>query len=332
METRKNRNNLLAGLAGLLGVIVIVSLIGLYAAKPEPLIIQGEAEAKEYRVSGKIHGRISEIFTEEGSFVEKGDTLALIFSPELNAKLDQAKAARDAAQAQNRKAIKGARPEQIMGAFELWQKAEVGADIASKSYERVQRLFDKGVIPAQKRDEADAQYRAAVATAKAAKSQYEMAMNGAEKEDREAALALVSRANGAVREVESYIDETCIIAPASGEVSEIFPEEGDLVGTGAPVMSITDLSQMWFTFSVREDLLKGMSTGTVVKVMIPALGEEEFEAKITYMKAMASYATWRSTKVSGGFDAKSFDVKAVPVAAIKGLRPGMSVIIKTEAN
>jgi HlyD family secretion protein len=135
-----------------------------------------------------------------------------------------------------------------------------------------------------------------------------------------------------VREVESYLDETCLIAPASGEVSEIFPEEGDLVGTGAPVMSITDLSNMWFTFSVREDLLRGMTTGTVVKVRIPALGEEEFEAKVTYMKAMASYATWRSTKVSGGFDAKSFEVKAVPLNAIKGMRPGMSVIIKTEAN
>jgi HlyD family secretion protein len=241
-------------------------------------------------------------------------------------------AARDAAQAQNRKAIKGARPEQIMGAFEMWQKAEVGADIASKSYERVQRLFDKGVIPAQKRDEAEAQHKAAAATAKAAKSQYEMAMNGAEKEDREAALALVNRANGAIKEVESYLDETCIVAPSSGEVSEIFPEEGDLVGTGAPIMSITDLSQMWFTFSVREDLLRGLTAGTTVKVMIPALGEESFEAKVTFMKAMASYATWRSTKVSGGFDAKTFELRAVPVAPIKGLRPGMSVIIKTELN
>lgn len=332
METRKNKNNLLAGLAGLLGVIVLVSLIGLYSARPEPLIIQGEVEAKEYRVSGKIPGRINNICAKEGSMVAKGDTLALIFSPELNAKLDQAMAARDAAQAQNRKAIKGARPEQIMGAFEMWQKAEVGADIASKSFERVQRLFDKGVIPAQKRDEAEAQHKAATATAKAAKSQYEMAMNGAEKEDREAALALVNRANGAIKEVESYLDETCIVAPSSGEVSEIFPEEGDLIGTGAPIMSITDLSQMWFTFSVREDLLRGLTAGTIVKVMIPALGEEAFEAKVTFMKAMASYATWRSTKVSGGFDAKTFELRAVPVAPIEGLRPGMTVIIKTELN
>ncbi|MDP3399049.1 MAG: efflux RND transporter periplasmic adaptor subunit [Bacteroidales bacterium] len=332
MKTRKNNNNLLAGLAGLLGVIVIVSLIGLYATKPEPVIIQGEAEAKEYRVSGKIPGRVSEILTEEGAWVNKGDTLAIISSPELNAKLEQAIAARDAAQAQNRKAIKGARPEQIMGAYELWQKAEVGVDISAKSYERVDKLFEKKVVPAQKRDEAEAQYKAAIATAKAAKSQYEMAINGAEKEDREAALALVNRATGAIKEVESYLDEAYIVAPSSGEISEIFPEEGSLVGTGAPIMSITDLTQMWFTFSVREDLLNGLTLGTVVKVQIPALGKEEYEAKVTFIKAMASYATWRSTKVSGGFDAKSFELKATPITPIKALRPGMTVIIKTVVN
>jgi HlyD family secretion protein len=327
---KTSKNNFLISLSVLLGVIVIVSLIGLYVTRPEPFIIQGEVLAKEYRVSGKIPGRISKILTEEGAWVNKGDTLAMIYSPELNAKLDQAMAARDAAQAQNRKAIKGARPEQIIGAFELWQKAEVGADIASKSYQRVQKLYEKEIVTAQKRDEAEAQYKAAIATAKAAKSQYEMAVNGAEKEDRDAALSLVNRANGAIKEVESYLDETYIIAPSSGEVSEIFPGEGSLVGTGAPIINITDLSEMWFTFSIREDLLKGISMGTVVKVQIPALGEETYEAKISYMKAMASYATWRATKVSGGFDAKTFDLKAIPLSPIKNLRPGMTVIIKTD--
>lgn len=327
---KTSKNNFLISLSVLLGVIVIVSLIGLYVTRPEPFIIQGEVLAKEYRVSGKIPGRISKILIEEGAWVNKGDTLAMIYSPELNAKLDQAMAARDAAQAQNRKAIKGARPEQIIGAFELWQKAEVGADIASKSYQRVQKLYEKEIVTAQKRDEAEAQYKAAIATAKAAKSQYEMAVNGAEKEDRDAALSLVNRANGAIKEVESYLDETYIIAPSSGEVSEIFPGEGSLVGTGAPIINITDLSEMWFTFSIREDLLKGISMGTVVKVQIPALGEETYEAKISYMKAMASYATWRATKVSGGFDAKTFDLKAIPLSPIKNLRPGMTVIIKTD--
>lgn len=329
MKTINNKNSMLGGLLGLLGVIVLVSVIGFYAAKPEPLILQGEVEANEYRVSGKIPGRVKEILVEEGMLVKRGDTLAIIDSPELLAKLDQAVAVRSAAEAQNRKAIKGARQEQIMGAYEMWQKAEVGVEITKKSYDRVQKLFDKEVIPAQKRDEAEAQYRAAVATAKAAKSQYDMALNGAEKEDKEAALALVSRANGAVNEVESYLGETYIISPSSGEVTEIFPNRGDLVGTGAPLMGITDMSDMWFTFSVREDLLKEMNTGTTVKIKIPALGDKTYEAKITFMKAMASYATWRSTKVGGQFDAKTFEVKAKPAEVISGLRPGMSAIIET---
>jgi len=329
MKAINNKNSMLGGLLGLLGVIVLVSVIGFYAAKPEPLILQGEVEANEYRVSGKIPGRVKEILVEEGMIIKRGDTLAIIDSPELLAKLDQAVAARSAAEAQNRKAIKGARQEQIMGAYEMWQKAQVGVEITKKSYDRVQKLFDKEVIPAQKRDEAEAQYRAAVATAKAAKSQYDMALNGAEKEDKEAALALVSRANGAVNEVESYLGETFIISPSSGEVTEIFPNRGDLVGTGAPLMGITDMSDMWFTFSVREDLLKEMNTGTTVKIKIPALGDKTYEAKITFMKAMASYATWRSTKVGGQFDAKTFEIKAKPTEAISGLRPGMSAIIET---
>lgn len=329
MKTINNKNSMLGGLLGLLGVIVLVSVIGFYAAKPEPLILQGEVEANEYRVSGKIPGRVKEILVEEGMLVKRGDTLAIIDSPELLAKLDQAVAARSAAEAQNRKAIKGARQEQIMGAYEMWQKAEVGVEITKKSFDRVQKLFDKEVIPAQKRDEAEAQYRAAVATSKAAKSQYDMALNGAEKEDKEAALALVSRANGAVNEVESYLGETYIISPSAGEVTEIFPNRGDLVGTGAPLMGITDMSDMWFTFSVREDLLKGMNTGTTVKIKVPALGDKTYEAKITFMKAMASYATWRATKVGGQFDAKTFEVKAKPAEAIAGLRPGMSAIIET---
>ncbi len=329
METSKNKNSLLFGLIGLLGVIILVAIIGFYAAKPEPLIIQGEAEANEYRVSGKIPGRISQFLVEEGSQVKVGDTLALLNSPELIAKLEQAQAAQSAAEAQNRKAIKGARQELILGAYEMWQKAEVGVDIAKKSFDRVQKLYDKEVIPAQKRDEAEAQYKAAVATAKAAKSQYDMAINGAESEDKAAALALVSRAKGAVDEVKSYLGETYFISPVNGEVTEIFPKTGELVGTGAPIMSITDMNDIWFTFNVREDLLNGMAVGSDLKIKIPALGGETYDVKVTFIKAMASYATWRATKVNGQFDAKTFEVKAKPISAIENLRPGMTAIIET---
>jgi len=317
------------GLLGLIGVIAIVSLIGFFAAKPDALIIQGEAEATEFRVSGKVPGRIKEFKFEEGMAVKKGDTLVLIDSPELLAKIDQAQAAQSAAEAQNRKAIKGARQELIMGAYEMWQKAEVGVEITKKSFDRVQKLYDKEVVSAQKRDEAEAQYKAAVATAKAAKSQYQMAVNGAENEDKASALALVNRAKGAVSEVKSYLGEIFLVSPIDGEVSEIFPKHGELVGTGAPIMTITNLDDIWFTFSVREDILNGMQTGTILKLKVPALGNKEVEAKVTFIKAMASYATWRSTKVSGQFDAKTFEVRAKPTAKVDGLRPGMTAIVET---
>lgn len=325
---KKKNQDIRTGLFALIIVIVIIFIIGLIVNKPEPLIIEGEAVASEVRVSGKVPGRIHEFRTEEGASVKAGDTLVIIESPELTAKLEQANAAVEAAQAQNKKAIKGARKEMILGAYEMYQKALAGVDIAQKSYGRVQRLYDKGVVPAQKRDEAEAQYKAAVATANAAKSQYDMAMNGAETEDKEAARALVDRANGAVNEVESYLQEVTLVSPINGEVSEIFPKRGELVGTGAPIMSIVDLNDIWFTFNVREDLLGDFKMGKVVKVKVPALNNQIITVKVTYIKALASYATWKATKTTGQFDLKTFEVRARPTTHNADLRPGMSAIFE----
>lgn len=329
---KKNNKDLRIGLIGLIIVIVLVFIIGLYVYKPEPLIIQGEAVASEVRISGKVPGRIKQFLAEEGSFVHKGDTVVVIYSPELNAKLEQATAAEDAAIAQNVKAIKGARKELITGAFDMWQKALIGVDIAKKSFDRVQHLFDKGVISAQKRDEAEAQYKAAVVTANAAKSQYDMAINGAEAEDKIAAKALVNRAKGAVNEVKSYMEETILVSPLDGEVSEIFPQQGELVGTGAPIMNIVNMNDIWFSFNVREDLLGKMKMGSTIKIKIPALNNLETVVKVSYIKALASYATWRSTKTSGEFDVKTFEVRARPIKKISDLRPGMTALIEEDLN
>ena len=209
----------------------------------------------------------------------------------------------------------------------MWKKAEAGVSIAEKSYNRVQSLFDKGVIAAQKRDEVEAQYKAAVATAKAAKSQYDMAVNGAEQEDKQAAQALVDRAKGAVSEVSAYLNEVHLTAPISGEISEIFPKQGELIGTGSPVMNIVDLNDIWFTFNVREDLLYKFKQGAVIKANVPALNNQEVEIRVNYIKALGSYATWKATKLVGDYDTKTFEVRAVPVKTVEGLRPGMSVLI-----
>lgn len=323
----KNRD-LRTGLFSLIIVMVVIFVIGIIINKSEPIIIQGEADASEIRISGKVPGRIKQFLAVEGSQVKAGDTLVIIDSPELEAKLEQANAAVSAAQAQNNKAIKGARKEQIMGAYEMWQKSLVGVEISKKSFDRVQRLFDKGVLPAQKRDEVEAQYKAALATSNAAKSQYDMALNGAQKEDKDAALALVERAQGAVNEVKSYLKEITLISPIDGEVSEIYPNCGELVGTGAPIMSIVNLNDIWFSFNVREDLLGDLKMGKIFNVKIPALNNKTVTVKVDYIKALASYATWKATKTSGQFDVKTFEVRARPTKSIADLRPGMTALFE----
>lgn len=327
VNKKEKKYNLIFGLVMLLAVIIVVALIGLFSLKPEPFVMAGEAEATEYRVSGKVPGRIETFYCEEGDHVRKGDTVVVIDSPEVRAKLAQAMGARNAAEAQNQKAQVGAREEMKAGAYEMWQKALVGERIYKQSYERVQRLFEKGVVSEQKRDEVKAQYDAATATARAAKTQYDMAMNGAQEEDKMAAAALVERANGAIQEVNGYLGELYLTAPCDGEITERYPKVGELVGSGSPIMSIVDLNDVWFTFAVREDRLADIVIGMELNVRIPALGAQLHPVRVTHIKAMGSYATWRSTDMNGGYDKRTFDVKCRPIYPIENLRPGMSAII-----
>jgi HlyD family secretion protein len=331
MDTKKSQgSNILFAFIALLGVILLVAVVGFFMLNKGDEIIQGQAEADEYRVSSKIPGRVLEIRVKEGDAVKAGDTLAILEAPDVMAKLEQAKAAQAAADAQNDKAIKGARSEQIQAAYEMWQKAKAGVEIAEKSYTRVKNLYDQGVLAAQKFDEVKAQRDAAVATEKAAKSQYDMAKNGAEREDKLAAAALSERAKGAVAEVESYVDESYLIATADGEVTEIFPKVGELVGSGAPIMNVAIMKDMWVSFNVREDLLKGLTVGTTFEATIPALDNEKVKLTVYYMKDLGTYAAWKATKTTGQYDLKTFEVRARPETPVQGLRPGMSVILTAE--
>lgn len=327
MTTHKgNTVNVLPALLVIIGIIAVVIVGSLFAFKPDTETIQGQADVTEYRVSSKVPGRILRYYVREGDHVKAGDTLALLEAPDVTAKYDQARAAEAAAQAQREKADKGARQEQKQAAFEMWQKAKAGLAIAEKSHQRVKNLYDQGVMTAQKFDEATAQRDAARATERAARAQYDMARNGAEREDKQAAAALVARAQGAVSEVKSYVDETVLTALADGEVTEIFPQVGELVGTGAPIMNVAMMNDMWVSFNVREDRLALFSVGKVIDATVPALDGRAVRLKVYAMKDLGSYAAWKATKTTGQFDMKTFEVKAAPVAPVAGLRPGMSVL------
>ena len=323
----KKNYSLLTGVIALLAVILIVSVVGYIVSRPKETVIQGEAEATEYRVSGKVPGRIEEFCAVEGQQVRKGDTLVLIDSPEIRSKIAEATAARAAALAQKEKAYNGARQEQITGAYEMWQKALVGEEVMRKSYERMVKLHDEKVVSDQKFDEVKAQYDAASATARAAKSQYDMAVKGARQEDKDAAVALVERANAAVELVNSYKSEITLTSPADGIIAARYPKVGELVGQGSPIMTIQDLDDVWFTFNIREDRLEGMQSGDKLQLTVPALKNAPVTATVYYIAVRESYATWRATKEIGEFDTRTFEVRARPDAPVQGLRPGMSVIL-----
>jgi len=324
----KKNYNIVIGVVALVVIILVIAAAGYFVSRPKPHVIQGEAEASEYRVSGKVPGRIEELYVKEGQTVHLGDTVVLIDSPEVRAKLVQANAAVAAAAAQRDKAANGARSEEIAGAYNLWQSALVQETVMQKSFERVSRLYDEKVIPAQKYDEVKAKYDAAVATSAAAKSKYDMAVAGARAEDKDAAQALVDRASGALMEVQSYMGELYLTSPASGVVSSISPKVGELVGTGSPVMTVLDLDDLWFTFNIREDYLDGLSIGKHIKVSIPALGGRVVDATVNYLVVRDSYATWKATKETDMYDAKTFELRAVPDEKVEGLLPGMSAIIE----
>ena len=327
MSAKTQHNNILLAILGFVVVIIIVALIGVFTLGRDPEVMQGQVEVSEYRVSSKVPGRILELRVKEGDYVKVGDTLAILDAPEVRAKMEQARGAEDAASALELKAQNGARKEQIQGAFQVLQQAKAGLEIAEKSYKRVQRLFDEGVLSAQKRDEAYAQYKAMEAQCMAAQSQYDMAVNGARREDKLAAQAQVNRARGAVQEVRSYINETVQVAQMEGEVSSVYPKVGELVGTGSPIMTISIMDDLWGTFNVREDQLNGLQVGSEFSAFVPAFNKN-IKMKVYFMKDQGSYAVWKATKTNGQYDLKTFEVKARPVEKFEGLRPGMSLVVK----
>ena len=321
----KSRNIIIGVVLILLLVLIIVS--GWIMSNPPDTILQGEAEARHIKVASKIPGRIEKIFVRPGSQVKRGDTLLIIGTPELDAKKFQAQSARHAAESQSIKARNGAREEQIEGAYRMWRKSQVGVDVMEKTYKRVKNLYDEGVIPAQKLDEVTAQYHAAQETEKAAKSQYDMAQNGARFEDQMGADALVDQASGVIMELDSYLSEAQVKAPINGEIASIISQESELVNTGFPIITIVDLTDIWMIFNIREDLLSKFRMNKTIQVDIPALALENVDAQVNYINPLGDFATWKATKTSGEFDMKTFEIHAKPIKPIEGFRPGMTVLI-----
>ena len=318
----------MAGLLGITIVVIVLAIVGFCLLRQPAEIIEGQADATSVRISGKLPGRVAEFYVQEGDMVKAGDTLVHIHSSLAEARLMQAEAMETAAAAQNQKIDAGTRSQIIQTTRQLVAQANAARVIAQKTYDRMEALYKQGVISEQKRDEAKAAYDAAVAGEGAAQSQLDMALQGAQSEDKRSAQAMVNVARGGVAEVESLLEDQYLTAPCDGQIDQIYPEPGELVSLGAPIMSLLKVSDKWVTFNVREDLLKDLKLGDEISVMVPGLGKKDINVKIYYVRDLGSYATWHATKSTGDWDSRTFQIKARPVENQPDLRPGMSIIYR----
>ncbi|WP_028775038.1 HlyD family secretion protein [Shewanella waksmanii] len=312
---------------GALGLLVIILAYGMWLAQaPKAQRLQGQIEAREYNISSKVPGRVEQVMVRRGDQVSAGDLLFAINSPELNAKLMQAQGGRDAAQAMMQEADNGARKQQVMASKEQWLKAQAAATLAKTTYQRVEALFNEGVLARQKRDEAYTQWQAAQYTEQAAYAMYQMTEEGAREETKAAAAGNALMAEGAVNEVSAILADSQMRAPMSGEVSEVLLQRGELAPSGFPVVSIIDMQDAWAVFHVREDQLKDFKLGQQVELTIPALGEQVM-FEVAHISVMGQFATWRSTESGHDFDMRTFEMELRPSQPIAGLRVGMSAML-----
>ena len=309
--------------------IVVISLIGILTMSRSHVVLQGQIEATEIRISGKLPGRVDTFFVAEGQAVKHGDTLVGISSPEAWAKLQQANAMENVAKFQNEKIDEGTRLQIIRTAEELWNKSKTDLQLAKSTFQRIQALYKDSVVSAQRYDEVEALYQSAIAAERAAHQQYLLAKAGAQKQDKESARSLVDAAQGTVSEVQSVLQDAWLTAPANGEIGTIYVQCGELVGTGTPIMNLVVLQDCHVVLNVREDYLSYFEMGQAFVGKVPALGNQEVEFQVNYISPLGSFATWKSTDNSS-YDMRTFEIPALPVETVKGLRPGMSVLVEMD--
>lgn len=308
-------------------IVILVSAIGMLLLRKKPVILQGQIEATEIRISGKLRGRIDTFLVKEGQQVRAGDTLVVINSPEARAKYQQVNALENVARFQHQKIDEGTRKQIVASVQQLWNKAKSDLQLAKTTYNRIEALYQDSVVTAQRRDEVKALYEAAVANEKAAWNQYQLARDGAQIQDKESARSLVNAAQGSVNEVEALLEDARLTAPESGQISSIFPKRGELVGAGMPIMNLIVLEDVHVVLNVREDRLPLFPMGGTFIADVPAVDKTNIEFKINYVSPLGSFATWKSTKQTGSYDLRTFEIHALPVRQVEGLRPGMSVLV-----
>ena len=328
----KNRKYLAIAFVSLLAAVVIITVAGLLLARKPPLTLQGQVEATEIRISGKLLGRIDSFRVKEGDDVRAGDTLVVINSPIVQAQYRKTEALHQATKEENRKVDRGTRSQIIASTYQLWQAAKSQAELAEKTYARIQVLYTDSVVPRQRYDEAEAAMLSTHAAERSAYEQYRLALEGVQREDREASRNMVAAAASSVDEVAALLVDAKLTAPVDGQIAGIYPKRGELVAPGAPIMNLVVLADSYVVFNVREDLMPHFRIGKHFVARVPALARDNIPFEVYYISPLGSFATWKSTKQAGSYDMRTFEVRLRPTVAVDGLRPGMTVLLSLKSE
>lgn len=323
----KNRKALSIAFIILLAAVVVFTTLGVIFIKKQPLVLQGQAEATEIRISGKLPGRIDAFTVKEGDWVNKGDTLVIINSPVVEAQYRQVEALKQVAVEQNKKIDAGTRKQIIASALQMWNGAKSELSLAEITYKRILALYNDSIATSQRKDEAEAIYKTAHAAERTAYEQYQLALSGAQQEDKASAESLVNAATGSVDQVNALLVDSRLVAPEAGQIGTIYPKRGELVAPGTPIMSLIVLSDIHIVLNIREDLMPSFKMNGKFKGDIPAIAAKNVEFEIYYISPLGSFATWKSTKQVGSYDMRTFEIHARPTSVVDNLRPGMSILV-----
>ena len=328
----KNRRYLFIAFVALLAAMIVVTVAGLLLTHKSPITLQGEVEATEIRISGKLLGRVDSFLVREGDDVRRGDTLVVINSPIVQAQYRKSEALHQATREESRKVDAGTRSEVVASVYQLWQATKSQADLATKTYERVQTLYRDSVVARQRYDEAEAAMLSARATERSAYEQYRLTADGARREDREASRNIVEAAASTVDEVAALLVDGKLTAPADGQIANVYPKRGELVAPGASIMSLVVLDDSYVVFNVREDLMPHFRMGKRFVARVPALARDDVPLEVYYISPLGSFATWKSTQQAGSYDMRTFEVRLRPTTPVEGMRPGMTVLLSLHSS
>lgn len=329
------------GLIALLVLVIVGTLAyGLYKSsqhsEPKVVTLQGQMQMQQTSIAAKVAGRIAQILVTEGDTVTVGQQLIEMDSPEINAKINQARAGKQMAQSQLDKAENGARPQEIAQAKAAWQANKAASDLAENTYQRVNRLYEEGLMARQKRDEAYAQYLATQDQTEAARLQYDLAKEGARSEDKSAATAQVAQVDAQLEEALVAKEEANLKSPIAGIVDNVIVNAGEVIGQGVPILTLVNTNDQWVVLNVTESYLNKFAIGQQFTGTIPALSSanspytKQFTVYAT--STLSDFATWRPTNNDNGFDVRTFEIKARPTTPDARIRSGMSVVVRVDAT